>query len=138
MVTSQRPPTVLVAENDLAVQGLVRRILEGEGYRTVLAANGFIGLLRFHEERGDIDLVVTDIVMPEMGGMVMAHELRASDPDVPVLFMTGYPEFGEAPTVEGPTDFIAKPFDPAEFLEKARQLLRRPLDPSADGEPPLS
>ncbi len=126
--------TILVVEDEPGVRRLVREILERQGYQVVLAANGLEALQilagsRAAGEAGplpagpvDIDLVISDVVMPEMGGLELSVRLRELFPRVPVLLMSGYPASEvDAPVLE--EQIVAKPFTPAQLLSQVRERL---------------
>ncbi|NIP77954.1 MAG: response regulator, partial [Gemmatimonadetes bacterium] len=81
--------TVLVVEDEPAVRKLAVRILERDGYRVLAAENGARALEVLESHAGAIDLVVTDMVMPEMGGEELAWHLSRRRPGLPILFMSG-------------------------------------------------
>lgn len=117
--------TVLVAEDEDAVRSLVRLVLSRAGYTVLTAADGeeAIDVAAAHE--GEIDLLLTDVVMPRMGGTELASRLRGSRPDLPVIFMSGYA--GEALTRDGTlpsgSAFIQKPFKPSVLSTTVRDTL---------------
>jgi two-component system, cell cycle sensor histidine kinase and response regulator CckA len=115
---------VLVAEDDAHVRAVVCRVLLKQGYYILEAADGEEAL-RLAEHLGKrLDLVVTDLAMPNMGGRELATALRRMHPDVPVLFMSGQRD-GEPTTADDPvTDevFIRKPFGPSELAAKLRAM----------------
>jgi CheY-like chemotaxis protein len=84
-----RTETILVVDDDVAVRGVVRRILESGGYHVVEAENG-AAAIEAAESGPAIGVLVTDMVMPEMGGREMVQHLRRRCPDLPVLYITGY------------------------------------------------
>jgi two-component system cell cycle sensor histidine kinase/response regulator CckA len=119
-----RRVTVLVVEDEPAIRRLVARILGRRGYEVLAAPDGESGLRRF-SEREDIDLVLTDIVMPGLDGVGMAQELRARRPGLPVLFMSGYPGDNRPGLDEDDLDLlIDKPFTPDQLVERVEQVLR--------------
>lgn len=117
--------TILVVDNEPGVRSLITRILEREEYRIVPAENGLQGLRIFDADPTDIDLVITDAVMPEMGGHEMVHRMRLERPDLPVVFMSGYSDFTDVAKGEELAAFVSKPFDPRELVEKVGRLLER-------------
>jgi two-component system, cell cycle sensor histidine kinase and response regulator CckA len=120
-----RRVTVLVVEDEPAIRRLVARILGRRGYEVLAAPDGETGLRRF-SEREDIALVLTDIVMPGLDGVGMAQELRSRRPDLPVLFMSGYPGDNRPGLDEDDLDLlIDKPFTPDQLLERVEQVLTR-------------
>lgn len=118
---------ILVVEDEEVVRGLIRRILEAEGYTVVEARDG-AEALRLCTDRPDepIDLLLTDLVIPELTGPELAASLRSFWPDLSVLWMSGYAEGTSAQVGRMPpnTEFIQKPFAPAELVRRVQGLLR--------------
>jgi CheY-like chemotaxis protein len=114
--------TILLVEDEPSVRSTVRRLLERHGYQVLEAANGHDALSLVASRGLEIRLVVSDMVMPGMGGMELASRLRAISPKIPVLLMTGYTEEAIARTGERPHDelIIEKPFSQHALLEKVR------------------
>ena len=117
--------TLLLVEDEAAVRSSARRLLERQGY-TVLEARHGADALRIVEESGrQIDLVVTDLVMPEMGGKELAERLRTHRPALKVLFMSGYTEKAIAAGGVMPpnTGFVEKPFTVEQLMRRLREIL---------------
>jgi CheY-like chemotaxis protein len=117
--------TLLLVEDEAAVRSSARRLLERQGY-TVLEARHGADALRILEESGrQVDLVVTDLVMPEMGGKELAERLRAHRPALKVLFMSGYTEKAIAAGGVMPpnTGFVEKPFTVEQLMRRLREIL---------------
>jgi signal transduction histidine kinase len=117
--------TILVVEDEAAILGLVRTLLERLGYTVVTAATPreAIALVKANGHR--IDLLVTDVVMPEMNGRMLAAELTALRPHLKTLYMSGYSPSVLAPhgvTAEGP-NFIEKPFAMSAFAARLRSAI---------------
>jgi CheY-like chemotaxis protein len=112
------------------VRSLVREILEQDGHRVVEARHGREALERLQVMEAPPDLVVTDVVMPEMGGRALGEALRGRRPQTAILFVSGYSDDAPALTAlqDARTAFLPKPFDAASLLERVRALLpaRRP------------
>jgi len=126
-VRRTRTETILVVDDDVAVRGVVRRILEGGGYRVVEAENGIAAIEAAEADPG-IGVLVTDMVMPEMGGRELALTLRGAFPDIAVLLMTGY---ANAPMLRTEIEdtgfaFIEKPFTAMALLHAVAELLEAP------------
>jgi PAS domain S-box-containing protein len=119
--------TVLLAEDESGVRALAQRILERAGFRVLVARHGADALLLWRQHESEIDVVVTDLVMPELGGRELATELCASRPDLPVLFMSGYSD--DEMTRRGIADarvaFLAKPFSTESLVTAVREVLQR-------------
>jgi signal transduction histidine kinase/ActR/RegA family two-component response regulator len=117
--------TVLLVEDEEAVRTIAQRILERHGYRVLAAANGADALRIEEEIAGAIDLVLTDLVMPKMGGQEMVKRLRSGRPAIKTLMMSGYTSdqsFRQRVLEEG-IPFLEKPFTPGVLLAKVRAVL---------------
>jgi DNA-binding NtrC family response regulator len=117
--------TLLLVEDEAAVRTSARRLLERQGYTVVEARHGADALRIFEEGGRPIDLVLTDLVMPEMGGRELVERLRARHPGVKVLYMSGYSE--RAVAVDGVmpprTGFVEKPFTVEQLIRRTREIL---------------
>jgi Response regulator containing CheY-like receiver, AAA-type ATPase, and DNA-binding domains len=114
---------VLVVDDDAMLRTILGRMLSEAGYDVVLAADGLEALGRLRED-GDVDLVVADLRMPRMGGQALGQELRARDPDLPVLYISGYAADWSPHLADGPASaFMQKPFDEEDFLRSVSALL---------------
>jgi len=82
--------TILVAEDEEALRNLARTVLEGLGYTVLLAQNGKEAVEMFEEDRARIDMLLFDVVMPQLGGAEAYQQIRERAGDVPLLLMTGY------------------------------------------------
>ncbi len=117
--------TVLVVEDEPMVRDVARATLERLGYSVLTADNGVEGL-RAAEALGDrLNLIVTDVVMPQMGGWEMAEHLRERRPGTKILFTSGYNE--EIANAQGrvadDVEFLPKPYLPAVLAQRVRQVL---------------
>ncbi len=117
---------ILVAEDDDGVRHLVSRALRLEGHDVTACEDGEVALDRLRAENGAFDLVLSDIRMPAMTGIELAHATAAAWPDLPILLMTGYAEQREAAEdlmriVVGVVD---KPFTVATIREAVARALR--------------
>ena len=115
--------TILLVEDEPAVRSLFAQALRLEGYRVLEARNGAEALNVFDEVQGAINLLLTDIRMPFLGGAELAAALLERRPDLRLLYISGY-----ASSVElGPTKgLLQKPFVRADLLRAVREMLDRP------------
>jgi two-component system cell cycle sensor histidine kinase/response regulator CckA len=113
---------VLVVEDEEAVRRYAARVLATEGYTVVEAGDGVEALDRCQTE-GTVDVVVTDVVMPRMGGRILVERLRAMRPDLPVVFMSGY---AEDPIGVSSALFLEKPFGADAMASVVAKALRAP------------
>jgi CheY-like chemotaxis protein len=118
--------TILLVEDDLSVRGLSARLLRSKGYNVVEASNGQEAL-RVSQQRtdGEIALLLTDVIMPEMGGKELADQFRVKHPTTKVLFCSGYTQeaIDRGGELESGTAFLQKPFTPAALSQKIREIL---------------
>ena len=121
------PETILIVEDEEMVRGLAARCLTEQGYRVVEARTSGEALAYVEGNPGSIDLVLSDVVMPGMGGRELSHRLVRMAPAMPVLFMSGYT--GEDVIQRGLLDrdapFEQKPFSPESLAAKVREMLDR-------------
>ncbi len=117
--------TVLLVEDEESVRQLVRETLEGKGYRVLEAENGEEGLAVASEHEEQIDLVITDVVMPELGGRELAQQLIKDRPRIKVLYLSGYTEDAivNEGTIESGKAFLQKPFTLQSLARKVREVL---------------
>ena len=117
--------TLLLVEDEESVRELVRDTLVGKGYRVVTAENGQAGLTAAAEYNGTIDLVVTDVVMPGMGGREMVKRLAETRPEIKVLYLSGYTQdtVVSEGAAEGGVAFLQKPFTLQHLSRKVREVL---------------
>jgi CheY-like chemotaxis protein len=125
---SERPVTILVAEDEEILRQVVVRLLGDEGYRTLEARNGGEALHLAHLASPHLGLVIADVVMPGMDGWELGRRLAADCPGVPVLYMSAYPPadiFHRGAPGRSSVPFLEKPFEPEVFLTTVRALLER-------------
>ena len=126
-VVAQAIKTVLVVEAEYSVRAITARILRGQGYAVLEAANGPEALRLCRQHQGDIHLLITDVVMPRDDGQLLAAQLRALRPEIAVLYVSGYIDEGMVREEElaGITDSLLKPVTPSALAQKVRQVLER-------------
>jgi len=117
--------TLLLVEDEAAVRSSARRLLERHGYTVIEARHGAEALRIMEAGDRTVDLVITDLVMPEMGGRELVERLRTRHPGVKVLFMSGYSERAVASDGVMPpgTGFVDKPFTIEQLTRRTRELL---------------
>ena len=117
--------TILVVEDDAAILRLAHRILGAAGYTVLTARNGGEALLLLERHVGPVDLMLTDVVMPEMGGPELAERLARSHPEMKVLFSSGYTDDTvlRHGVLASTAHFIAKPYSPAGLTHRVREVL---------------
>ena len=117
--------TILLVEDEAPVRALVRRVLEQAGYAVLEAADGLEGARVAEQFKGTIDLLLTDVVMPKLGGRGLVERLRARRPRMAVLFVSGYPdgEVERGGLTSGGATYLEKPFSPQLLRETVRQAL---------------
>ena len=117
--------TVLLVEDEEVVRQFARSVLEQAGYKVIEAANGQEALRRMQEPGRQVDAVLTDVVMPEMGGRELGEQVARLKPGVPVLYLTGYAEDSTPRDEAIPSGAVClrKPFKPHELTARIREAL---------------
>jgi len=121
--------TLLVVEDEPSVCHLANNVLKNQGYTVLQAMNGQEALRVAREHKGPpIRLVITDVIMPQMGGKVMAEWLKSSHPDLKILFTSGYTDdtIVQYGVLDPGVAFLSKPYTPASLTRKVRELLDTP------------
>jgi two-component system cell cycle sensor histidine kinase/response regulator CckA len=121
-VRSGTGETLLLVEDDLLLRRAAHRVLERYGYRVIPAEDGVEALARFEEHRSDIRMVLSDVVMPRLGGEDLANELRSRDPAIPVLLMSGYSSPADGPDAVG-VRRLSKPWTGEDLARAVRSAL---------------
>jgi CheY-like chemotaxis protein len=117
--------TILLVEDEAAVRSLAKRILSQKGYRVLEASDGAIALRLAAGHVGEIDLVLTDVAMPNLGGRGMVEELRELSPEIRILFMSGIPKEDVFPdkVAADRMPYLQKPFTGETLLSEVRGAL---------------
>jgi DNA-binding response OmpR family regulator len=123
--------TILVVEDEDLVRRLARRVLENAGFRVLEASNGREALALVEKVGGGVQLVLSDLVMPELGGRDLGRRLRDRGFAFPVLYMTGYTgeHIARHALLDAGTPFLQKPFAPECLVREIRELLARSARP---------
>jgi two-component system cell cycle sensor histidine kinase/response regulator CckA len=116
--------TILVVEDEPGLRELAASVLQKQGYTILKAGNGQEALRIVRERRGlPIELVLTDMVMPEMGGKMMADWLQATNPEIKILFTSGYTDCGLDGALDAGIEFLQKPYTPSALVRKTREVI---------------
>ena len=117
--------TILLVEDADALREVARRIIQAAGYTVLAAGSGDEAISTSAQHTGDIHLLLTDVVMPRMGGRVLAQELAKTRPALKVLYMSGYTDDAivHHGVLDPGTHFISKPFAAADLQRKIREVL---------------
>ena len=121
--TLVEPEKILVVDDEEAIREVISTLLEAQGFRCTTCANGRKGLEAFRQDT--YDLVLSDIVMPEMDGLKLLAELRLDDPDVPVIMVTAMHDISIALEAirAGAYDYVLKPFEKDQLYLSVRRAL---------------
>ncbi|MGZ8376743.1 MAG: PAS domain S-box protein [Gemmatirosa sp.] len=118
--------TILLVEDERAVRTAARRLLERRGYTVLEAQHGVDALLVWREQRDAIGVLVTDIRMPEMGGLELVSILRGEAPTLPVVYMSGYAEHQGTTPLREREAFVEKPFTGDALAQAVARVLGAP------------
>jgi two-component system, cell cycle sensor histidine kinase and response regulator CckA len=120
-----QPATILLVEDEAATREAVREVLQSLGYKVLAAVDGTEALAIFEQALQTIDLVLSDLVMPDVGGIVLFQELSQRKPDLKMIIMTGYPleDSGKALLEQGIVDWLHKPFSAEQIARKIQAAL---------------
>ena len=119
--------TILLVEDEEGLRGLNARGLSSRGYTVLEAGNGLEALKVLEERSGEVDLVVSDVVMPEMDGPTLLREMRKQNPDLKMIFVSGYAEdaFEKNLPQGGQFAFLAKPFTLKQLVATVKETMQR-------------
>ena len=117
--------TILLVEDETDVRHLVKKILEQVGYTILEAENGQDALDQWEQTDGPIHLIITDVAMPQMGGQALVQQLRQTNANLRVIYISGYTNKADLQMelTEARADFLQKPFDADDLKQKVRQIL---------------
>jgi CheY-like chemotaxis protein len=117
---------ILVVEDEPSLRQLVRKVLERSGYEVLEAASGMAALELWDRDKPQLDLLLTDMVMPDgMSGRQLAERLKADNPGLKVLYTSGYSTdlLGKDLNLQEGMNFLQKPYPPARLVETVRNAL---------------
>lgn len=117
--------TILLVEDNEPVRKLSERVLSHLGYRVLVAVDGEEGIEQFKAHNEDLDLVILDVILPGINGDVVRENMRKINPDIPVLFTSGYSPDGIHVdfVLKDDVEFIQKPYRTSDLIEKVRQII---------------
>jgi CheY-like chemotaxis protein len=115
--------TILLVDDEEGVRKLVSAVLQSNGYDVLEAANGSTALAVYEKNAHKIDMVVTDVVMPQMTGFELGRVLGEQSPGLKILYMSGYRDNATGGGGDAPRAFLHKPFTPDVLLSKVREVL---------------
>jgi CheY-like chemotaxis protein len=116
--------TILLVDDEEGVRKLVFAVLKSNGYDVVEASNGAAALAAYEKNGHKIDMVLTDVVMPQMSGFELGKQLQDQTPALKILYMSGYRDNAiGAGGADTPLAFLHKPFTPDVLLSKIREVL---------------
>ena len=120
-----QPATILVVEDEAGIRALVRKILHRQGYEVLEAASGDEALALSHEYPSNIDMLITDVVMPKMDGPGLVREVRETHPEMKVIFISGYTEdsFRQHLDSDSNIHFLPKPFSLKQLATKVKEVI---------------
>jgi CheY-like chemotaxis protein len=130
--------SILLVEDDPALREMAAALLRRLGYTVVAAAGGIEALdLKLQGEIGDIDLLLTDVVMPQMSGKELAGRVRALSPRTRILFSSAYTENAivHQAVLDKGVALLQKPYTPSALAHKVREVLDEPIAPGPDSAP---
>jgi CheY-like chemotaxis protein len=121
--------TILIVEDEPVILQVTERVVRALGYRVLTAGSARAALALLDSHDGNIDLLLTDVVMPEMNGRQLAERVRAKRPDIGVLFTSGYTDdvIAHHGVLERGVEFLQKPYPRAALAARLRELLDRRL-----------
>ena len=117
--------TILLVDDENMVLGVGKEMLERIGYKVLLATNGMEAVQIYRKHKDEIDLIILDMIMPEMGGGETYDQIKEDSPKVKVLLASGYSVNGKATEIlkRGCNCFIQKPFNMKELSGRIREVL---------------
>ena len=126
LLTNVTAPTVLLVEDDPPIRQLIRRMLEARAYRVLEARSGKEAVVAARRCQDPIDLLITDVILPDFDGFTVTERLAPLHPETRVLYMSGYAQDSVAVRgglQESQKPYLWKPFTSEEFERKVREVL---------------
>jgi CheY-like chemotaxis protein len=124
--------TILIADDEATIRAYIRNILRTQGFALIEAVDGLDALTKVQHHGEPIDLLLTDVRMPRMDGIALAHSVVQAYPRVPVVYMSGYPfDFEGAAAGERPCASLSKPFTRKALLDVLERCLHPDTAPGS-------
>lgn len=119
--------TILAVDDEKEVLSYVDLTLQSIGCKVIAASNGNEAITLMDKNKGEIDLLLTDVMMPEMSGIELAEKIQAIHPDTRVIFMSAYmcPSMARQDISENEHTFVQKPFTPATLISKVKKIFKK-------------
>jgi len=126
VVGRQAGNTILVVEDEEPIRRVAQRVLERHGFKVLTAPDGVEALALYRDHEADVALILTDVIMPRMGGKALHQTLRSAGKQVPIVFMSGYAARGE--TLEGAQidpdmQILPKPWSVEQLVARVREAI---------------
>jgi two-component system, cell cycle sensor histidine kinase and response regulator CckA len=121
---SEAAPVILLVDDEQVIRNLLRVTLQRHGYGVLEASNGAEALALFEKHQREIALLLTDVVMPQIGGFELARQVVTTRPELPVVFISAFCE--TIPEELNRYGCITKPFLPTEIIERVAQIVPKP------------
>jgi two-component system, cell cycle sensor histidine kinase and response regulator CckA len=130
MIPCEHPPTVLVAEDEAPMRGLLERILKRQDFRVLLASDGEEAIYLYRSNKQEINLVLLDVDLPKIGGLAVFLDMKAQNPDVRVIIVSGCLDQTTKAnfSTAGVEHFIAKPYSLGQVVEDVRTSIIENLE----------
>lgn len=122
-ISASRQETILLVEDEAAVRRLAGEVLRSSGFKIMEAGDGLEGLALFEKHMDEISIVLTDVVMPNMGGLAMARKMLSRKPDTSFVFMSGYSDDLDLDKEHARSLFLHKPFSVSGLLDRVEKAI---------------
>ncbi len=128
---SRRAPTAMLVEDDAGIRALMRKILQRHGFSVIEAGSGEEALSLSRKQEGPLDLLVTDLMMPGIGGRELSERLLAERPDLKILYVSGYTDDPnvQAGMLPAGASYLQKPFTLGALVDKVREVMGEKMPP---------
>ena len=130
MIPAEHQPTIMVAEDEAPMRGLLERVLKQQNFRVLLASDGEQAIRLYRSNKQQIDVVLLDVDLPKIGGLDVFLDMKTQNPDVQVIVVSGYltPNVKAKLSAAGVEHFLAKPYSLGQVVEDVRTSLIENLE----------